>query len=67
MMVDKTESQYDVCMDKIHELIDAWEKIRPDEELVIITLTKYDQTARQARLTEIGQILLREKWESNPE
>lgn len=61
-MVDKTESQYDKCMNEIRELINAWEIIRPEEELIVMVLPKYDQKGREERLKEICKMILEEKW-----
>ena len=61
-MVDKKESQYDNCMNKIRELINAWEIIRPDEELIVMVLPKYDQKGREERLKEICKMIVEEKW-----
>ena len=61
-MVDKKESQYDNCMNKIRELINAWEIIRPDEELIVMVLPKYNQKGREERLKEICKMIVEEKW-----
>lgn len=53
---------YERCKNMIHELIAQWERIRPEEELVVIVLPKYDQMEREKRLRLISEALLKERW-----
>ena len=45
------------------ELIRRWEKMRPEEELVIMVLSKHDQKAREAQIAQITRMLRREIWD----
>ena len=62
-MKDKEQKEYDQCMEMIHKLIGKWEKMRPDEELVVMVLPKYDLKKREERMHQIYGMLLREQWE----
>ena len=61
-MANETLGMYEDCVKKIRELICEWEKMRPEEELVVMVLPKYDQKAREEQLEGIRKILLNEKW-----
>ena len=61
-MEKKSGDDYGRCMALAHKLIGEWEKMRPDEELVIMVLPKCDQKARRERLEEISRMLLKEEW-----
>ncbi len=61
-MEKKSRDNYAHCMALVHKLIGEWEKMRPDEELVIMVLPKCDQKARRERLEEISRMLLKEEW-----
>ena len=61
-MVNGTLEMYEDCVKKIRELIHEWEQMRPEEELVVMALPKYDQKARNERLEGIVKMLLDEKW-----
>ena len=63
MVRDKKQNEYDTCMKMMRELIRAWEKMRPEEELVVMVLPKYDQKAREMQIHQISAMLLQEKWE----
>lgn len=62
-MMDKTGKEYEECAGMMSELIRKWEKIRSDEELVVMILPKYNQKAREEQIHQISAMLLREKWE----
>lgn len=61
-MGKKNKDTYTHCVELMRELINEWEKIRPDEEVVIMVLPKYNQKARRDRLEEISRMVLREEW-----
>jgi len=61
MSIDK---EYDKCIEAIDKLIVDWDKMRSDEELVVLVLPKNDRTARKDRLQEICNMLLNEDWEN---
>ena len=56
------EKEYDECMEMVHLLMRKWEKIRPDEELVVMTLPKCDRKAREKCIYQIYEMFLREEW-----
>lgn len=61
-MAKETLEMYEDCVKKIRELIHAWEQMRPEEELVVMVLPKYDKKARKEQLEGISKMLLNEKW-----
>lgn len=56
------EKEYDECMEMVHLLMRKWEKIRPDEELVVMALPKCDRKTREKCMNQIHEMLLREEW-----
>ena len=61
-MNEKHETEYRRCVEMMRELVKTWEKIRPDEELLVLILPKWDQNARMEMLERMGQIIMNEKW-----
>ena len=61
-MEKKSKDDYTHCMELMRELIGEWEKMRPNEEVVIMVLPKHNQKARRERLEEISRMLLKEDW-----
>lgn len=61
-MANETLEMYDNCVKKIKELICEWDKMRPEEELVVMVLPKHDQKARKEQIEGISRMLLNEKW-----
>ena len=62
MMSEEKQNAYDRCVHEIRRAIAEWEKIRPEDELVVMVLPKYDPEARKERLKEICRMLLEERW-----
>ena len=62
-MRKEEQLEYDACTREIAELIRRWEKMRPEEELVIMVLSKHDQKAREAQIEQITRMLRREIWD----
>lgn len=63
----RQEKEYEACLKVISDLIKKWEQMRPDEELVVMVLPKYDAHARRRYLNEITGMLLREHWDTSRE
>ena len=61
-MKKRTEKEYEDCVKAISDLIKRWELMRPDEELVVMVLPKYDRSARREYINKIIGMLLREDW-----
>lgn len=61
-MQEKNQDGYEHCLEMIHELIKAWERMRPEEELIVMVLPKYDRKGREERLKEICKMIVEEKW-----
>lgn len=59
------ETQWDDSVDAIMDLIREWEAKFPEEEMVVITLPKYDQKERQRAIYGIMNQLLKEKFEKS--
>lgn len=61
--MDSKEKIYEQCVGMMHEMIRLWEEIRPEEELVIAVLPKYDRAQREKGIEYLYRALLREKHE----
>lgn len=61
-MMEIEQKEYEECMKMIHELMEKWEKIRPEEELVVMILPKYEQEQRKKRMEQVWEMVLKEKW-----
>ena len=60
--MDKASKEYEECAEMMLELIRKWDQMRPEEELVVMVLPKYDQKARREQLEGICRMILDEKW-----
>ena len=52
----------DKMQKKIMDLIRQWEKKHPEDELVVISLPKYDKALRSAQIQTIAAMLEREDY-----
>ena len=61
--MDTKESVYEQCVAMMRDLIRLWEELRPEEELVIAVLPKYDSAEREKRIEYIYHAMLKEEYE----
>ena len=61
--MDAKESAYVQCVAMMRDLIRLWEELRPEEELVIAVLPKYDGAEREKRVEYMYHALLKEEYE----
>lgn len=61
--MDTKESAYVQCVAMMRDLIRPWEELRPEEELVIAVLPKYDSAEREKKIEYIYHAMLKEEYE----